>query len=717
MSIKNSVRKYRCHENDEKYEQGVSCFSHGETMKSLIRVVVLSLVLFTEVSAQEMAFQGKWKLIKEGSSDLDYFQYMTIQFTVKHNEITVEKEFGPRRKSAETMVLKTDGSTNSVNVQDRTFMSNLYMGIKIPSHTTRDVTATWRKQNALVIHERSSVEGSQGSRQLEVDNLFELSSDKNLLTYTIKRSSRKSGTELKFILKRADENNAFVYQMSDDWDIHSGLSTQACFISLQGIVNEAKPNLYFVYGPKYTFNYTGELFTYLEKQRHFSFTKIRSLDHALQIFKQQIKGYIVWDKNVRTSLIVAYTLAGLEKGIVISEELIPLAERMGLKQLGDFRGKFTGKTDYDIYTWAYHEYWQRCAKDLIVWLGGEHGSVLLPGVADYGMMKKAFFTDLSARETDTLEYGLTKKLFSDMTPLSQVMGWHSYKKDLEEEWVTLTSSYALTVDGLHTLPNTSFLYRVPPTPGFKFKNNHNVIPGKEYIPEKKVYVTFVQTDGLGIGAWVKPGRGSIPYAWEVSMKFQYMSPAMMEYFYSQSTPNDFFIGCLSGSSYMYPKAFPKKWLPKEIENAKSLMDSLDLNVFEIMDYSADKTEAGNNELTKDVVDAYYRGMPNAIGFLNGYFASHTFAVRNKRPFVSYDYYLSAEKPEAEAVADLEELATVNHQRPYFLLVHVREYSDVARVKSICDKMGSEFKVVPLDVFLKLAGENPTFKERYLETDN
>jgi hypothetical protein len=109
-------------------------------------------------------------------------------------------------------------------------------------------------------------------------------------------------------------------------------------------------------------------------------------------------------------------------------------------------------------------------------------------------------------------------------------------------------------------------------------------------------------------------------------------------------------------------------------------------------------------------------MPGAIGFLNGYFASHTFAVRDNRPFISYDYYLSAEKPEEEAAADLEELAALNSRRPYFLLVHVRENSDVARVKAICDRLGPEFEVVPLDVFLKLAGTNPTFKERYLESN-
>ena len=54
--------------------------------------------------------------------------------------------------------------------------------------------------------------------------------------------------------------------------------------------------------------------------------------------------------------------------------------------------------------------------------------------------------------------------------------------------------------------------------------------------------------------------------------------------------------------------------------------------------------------------------------------------------------------------------------PCFLLVHVREYSDVARVKSICDRLGPDFKIVPLDLFLKLAGEKPTFKEKYMDSD-
>jgi hypothetical protein len=44
---------------------------------------------------------------------------------------------------------------------------------------------------------------------------------------------------------------------------------------------------------------------------------------------------------------------------------------------------------------------------------------------------------------------------------------------------------------------------------------------------------------------------------------------------------------------------------------------------------------------------------------------------------------------------------------------VRESSDVKRVKSIIGKLSSEFRLVPLDVFLKMAGESSTFEERFL----
>jgi hypothetical protein len=683
-------------------------------MKRILAITFILSVAVTLLYSQDSPFNGQWTQMRDRGTYLDYFRSFVVEFSIRNNELLIKRSFGPKRPHQDQMTLKTGGTVNEVKITDPTIPTTLFQALQYPVGKTKKVTAELKNGGALVITEQYDVLSSQGSKPAIVRYVYGLTDDKNIMTCRIERNSRTGDDAVTLWFKKAGYNNAYVYQMADDWDIFSKLPEQACLISIQGIVNENKPSLYFLYGPQFPFNYTEDLYTYLEKKRNFTFTRLGSLEQTISVFKDSFKGYIVWDKKERTSLIVAYTLAGLEKGIVITEELIPLAKKYGLKEIDDFRGRFSGWSDFRIYTWAKEKYWSRCNKELIIWLGGPHGTTVMPNVADYGMMQKVFFNDLSARSTDTLEYGLTKQLLSEITPLGRVMGWHSYKKDMEEEWVTVTSSYALTVDGLNSLPNTSFLYKVPASQGFKYTNHHNVKPGVKYVPEKKTYIALVQTDGLGLGAWVRPGRGSIPFAWEVCPNFEWLSPAMMEYYYTQATPNDYFIGALSGSAYMYPKAFPKQWLPKEIEKARKLMKSLDLSVYEIMDYSGEKTEAAENNLTKEIVDAYYEGMPDAIGFLNGYYASETFSVRDKVPFVSYDYYLPADKPEAEVAADLRELAVINSDRPYFMLVHVRENSDVARVKSITDRLGSGFEIVPLDVFLKMAGENPTFKERYLD---
>jgi hypothetical protein len=344
--------------------------------------------------------------------------------------------------------------------------------------------------------------------------------------------------------------------------------------------------------------------------------------------------------------------------------------------------------------------------------GGETGSTRKPGVADWGVMNRAFFADLSTEEKDTTEYRVSKMIFSSYKPMSILYGWHVYGKDKERDYVKLASRYGLRVEGLHTLPNMSFVHHIPLEPGFTFRNNHNIEAGKRYKPAKKVYISCIQTDCLGLGAWNQPGRGEIPYAWEVTMNWYYLAPVLLEYFYSQAKPQDYFIGSLSGPGYIYPKAVPPDLLPSLLDSAWSLMRSLDLNVFEIMDYSEGATLEGNTELTKEVVDTYYEHMPGAIGFANGYRPGHTFAIRDGRPFISFDYYLSEKRDEAEAAADLVELANLNAKRPYFLLMHVREWSDIKRVQRILSHLPDGFELVPLDVFMKMAGKEWTFTTRY-----
>ena len=501
---------------------------------------------------------------------------------------------------------------------------------------------------------------------------------------------------------------ASMMRLDGDWRIDGDLPRKAFLISLQGVVNQGAPRLYFVYPPDWTYTFTEPVYEYYQTTHNIRFSTISSPRVALRQLRRHVEGYVVWDPNVRPSLIVAFTVAGLTDAVVVTEDQIPMVQAAGLEKVEDFRGQFTGQSDREIYEWAWEEYGNQTSKDVIVWMGGVSEDRMEPGVADFGIYQEAFFTDLSTNPADSLELSLADKILDTMNPGGLVMGWHSYAKDSEGQHVTLVSQHALRMEGLNTLPNTSFNTQIPTTPGYEFENNHNVPRDTTLVPENKIYIAPVQTDGLGIGAWLKEGRGTLPYAWEVTMNWQWLSPALLQYFYDQAAPNDYFIGTLSGPGYMYPNAVPSDKLPSLVDEAEGLTETLDLRVFEIMDYSQGTRQWGTLDLTEEVVDAYYEEMPSAIGFINGYGPAATFDLRGDRPFMSYDYYLSEDRPREQIIADLRELARLNSERPYFLLLHVRQRSTVEQVKGILDALGPGFEVVPLDVFLTMAASAPTF---------
>lgn len=688
---------------------------------SLLRLALVlgTALAFTSLSARAAepapAFAGKWTLLPFKSAQVDLFQTLSLDIQLPAaGQVAIDQSWGAGNYAHhEAIQVKTDGSAQQVPVTDRVWVPQPFMGVSMKVGTDQSVSAKVSDDGRTVTVERHyQVLVSQGPRDMSSTETYTLGTGDDTLTLKVTRPTRTTGPEEVYTFKRAGTKEAWVMQLQDHWDVATNLDENALLISLQGLANTDAARLYFLYPADWEFRFTQPVYDYYRKQLDYTFTELKSVEQALKTFKPYVQGYIVWDKAVRNSLNVAFTLAGIDRGVVVSPEQIPLAEKAGLKQLADLRGQFTGLNDEQLYRKAYELYGSRCSRDTIIWNGGVAGAQMKPAIVDYGIAHHAFVSDLSTLKTDTGEYGLAKEILSHQKPYTMVLGWHSYAKDKERDFVSLTSSFALRVEGLNTFPNLSFTSKTPPSPGFKWVNHHNVVPGKTYTPKKKVYIACLQTDGLGLGAWTKPGRGSIPYAWEVTINWQWMAPVMLEYYYSTATQNDLFIGCLSGPGYMYPKAIPPDKLTPIISVADDIMKKLDINIFETMDYSEGATVRGNSELPKYIVDAYYQGMPDAIGFANGYSPSYTFTSRDGRPFVSFDYYLSQDRPEAAAAADIEELAKVNPERPYFLLIHVREWSDITRVKAILDRLGPDFEVVPMDVFLKMAGQDPTFQERF-----
>lgn len=509
---------------------------------------------------------------------------------------------------------------------------------------------------------------------------------------------------------------ATLIPLSHDWRMDGDVPVHALLLSLQGLANRDYPRIYLEYPKDWQWEIVRPLIGFLERRHGVKFDRLAEddADAALTKFARYAKGYVVWDKSVRSSLIVAFTISGVEDAVVVNEDLIPLVEKHGLKKIADLRGRFTGQPDHAIYQWAYDHYWAKCSRDYYVLLGGPAGDEMQPGIADFGVMQRAFFTDLSANPKHPQELALEKRILGGQHPASIVLGWHSYGKDTEGQHTTLVGNFGLKMEGLHNLPNVSFTCQIPLTPDFHYTNNQSVALDAKLTPEKKVYIAAVATDSMGIGAWTQPGRGKIPYAWQVLMNWSWMNPPALQFFYEDKTPNDYFIGGLSGPGYMYPKSIPPAKFPALMKDARDLMKLLDLHVLEIMDYSEGNRHVGNTDLPKELVDRYYHEFPHVIGFINGYGTARTFDLRDGKPLISYDYYLDVRRPIADAAADLEEMIQLNPQRPYFLLMHVRERNSVEKVAAILGRLSEPVDVVPLDKFLKLAAGNKTYQTRYEE---
>jgi hypothetical protein len=512
---------------------------------------------------------------------------------------------------------------------------------------------------------------------------------------------------------------ATLIPLSENWRLDGDVPLHAMLISLQGLANRDAPRVYLEYPLNWQWEIVHPLRDFLERRHGVKWQRTAKNDAeaALRQFARYAKGCVVWDPEVRTSLIVAFTISGVEDLLVVSPDQLPLARKHGLEPKVDLRGKFTGQPDHVIYQWAYDQYFHRTNRDYYVVLGGEAGINMQPAIADFGVQQRAFFADLSANPVHKEEIALLKRILSEQNPASIVMGWHSYAKDTEGQHTTLTGNYGLKMEGLHNLPNVSFTSQIPLTPDFRYENNHRVDADATLQAESKVYIAALSTDAMGIGSWTKAGRGEIPYGWQVLMNWSWLNPPVLQYFYEDKTPNDYFVAGLSGPGYMYPKSIPADKFPALMKDARELMELLDLRVMEIMDYSEGNRHVGNTDLPKEVVDRYYEEFPDAIGFINGYGTARTFDLRNGRPFISYDYYLDVARPIEEATADLNELITLNSDRPYFLLMHIREANTVEKVTKILGGLHEKAEVVPLDVFLKLAASAQTYRTRYQQPDD
>ncbi|WP_392674635.1 GxGYxYP domain-containing protein [Streptomyces sp. LN785] len=183
--------------------------------------------------------------------------------------------------------------------------------------------------------------------------------------------------------------------VADVGDLPGG--DQILLTTLQGVVNRHRPELYFTFSG-------GEA-----DARWLTGIDVPKTHHAdpmdlLAAYRKRVRGAIVPDPDVPSSINVATTLAGLEDAVVADEAR---AKAHGLPVVEDLRGRFGDSPDpVDVYRWQFNHLYPRCTRRLLAGLPPTM-SVDVPGVVWHEV----------ARETQQIRDSSNRKVRSlDLSP-------------------------------------------------------------------------------------------------------------------------------------------------------------------------------------------------------------------------------------------------------------------------------------------------------------
>ncbi|MDT0678325.1 twin-arginine translocation signal domain-containing protein [Autumnicola musiva] len=481
------------------------------------------------------------------------------------------------------------------------------------------------------------------------------------------------------------------------------------FRCYQGIVNRDSAKVYFNKYQKRTFlnwykNY--EHLNFKEFNDPYSLVNARGFDG--------VKGYVLIDPNAADIVNIAANYASLEDLIPITEELLADERFPNLEVIYDLRKSINGvnfksMSRLEANQWIFENQWPNASRELVSITSApsynndkaETTFYSSNSSRDYPVAERAIFFDLSSNPAHPEEYELKDKILAEMSPHTIVWGWH-VDRDSEHQHIGQLSKHGkIAVGGANIAPNFSFHSRVKVPKGVEnFKNfNKNKKIVKEV--EDKVYLTFAMSDGDSLNhimrnahgnQWLAKDRGEIPFNWEMQLKLADIGPAILDYFQSTATKNDYFIASASGIGYTFPSNMPIDKLRSHLYTTKPYLRKTGMNSMVVLNsygaVSNEKKEAYNEALGEDITGVM-QGYTRAPG------TQHLYGEAAADSIDDYMVWMSTALPVAhtDTVEELGEylnlLAERRTERPLFVPVHLpRSYFYYSEIVGLMKRLDS-----------------------------
>ncbi|HZT43186.1 MAG TPA: GxGYxYP domain-containing protein [Chthonomonadaceae bacterium] len=365
---------------------------------------------------------------------------------------------------------------------------------------------------------------------------------------------------------------------------------QLMLFSLQGLVNRTRPQLYVLFNPT-----DAQWLAWMRKRGWVRHTQtVASPEALLTRFHSDYRGVIVTDPQLPATKNVATMLAGVENGLVVSPRL---EKQLRLPVLADLRGRWY--TNVAAYQWAFDHLWPRLSHAVIACSYPDH-----LGLRDYLVENKVFIFWLSGPIDGARPYAdpqaevrLMERLFARMPANIPVMSYPWAGKDVgigEGPGVTLFAEFGKFLVGSIDCTNLSV------HSGIRLASlKQHAAPPPPALQPNKIYVSFVISDGDNLPVltasnypqlWTNRVRGRFPVGWTVSPSASMLIPDIVDYYYATATPNDTFLGAVSGIGYTYPDSYGLRYRASDrprvfdgfLDLTRAYMDRMDLKDLWVM---------------------------------------------------------------------------------------------------------------------------------------
>jgi hypothetical protein len=477
---------------------------------------------------------------------------------------------------------------------------------------------------------------------------------------------------------------------------------------LQGLVNRAQPRIYCLSGETDPF-----WLTQMTERGWITGSRTVQPEELLAQFKDAYKGIIITDPNLPASKNVATMLAGVKDGLVVSPRL---AKSLSLPVLDDLRGKW--KTSVEAYKWAFDNLWPKLNHHVTACSWPDHLAL-----RDYLVQNKVFIFWLSGALDGARKYAspndevrLMEQLFAKMPVNTPVMSYPWAGKDNgigEGPGVSLFAEFGHYLVGSIDCANLS-VHSGLPVPPLKQKT----VPPAPPLQNDKVYLSFILSDGDNLPVltsgnfpqlWQDKLRGQFPIGWTLSPAASVLIPDVVDYYYRTATPNDYFVGAVSGVGYTYPDLYGKRYRDRQ-----KVFDGFLDQTAQYMKRSDEKDLWVMNATRPEILSRF----AEKIGFLDALFPDYGRTVsqpddvtyptaRNVPVFRAVTGWVenaTHEQRVASLAADVRRMAPP--QRPAFVHFFILNwFSDLPLLQDVLKELGPQYVAVRPDYLAQLWRED------------